>query len=65
MKDLLKTLSEILGFKKIHFKKVKNDNHYEHTPYSYVPKLGIKYTPDTYVDFGQGILQLIDDIKKK
>ncbi len=65
MKDLLKTLSEILGLKKIHFKKVKNDNHYEQTPYSYVPKLGIKYTPDTYVDFGQGILQLIDDIKKK
>tara|TARA_B100001121_G_scaffold309093_1_gene334851 strand:+ start:350 stop:1213 length:864 start_codon:yes stop_codon:yes gene_type:complete len=65
MKDLLKTVSEILGYKKIYFKKVKNENHYEQTPYSYVPKLGIKYKPSTYVDFGQGILQLIDSIKRK
>ncbi len=65
MKDLLKTLSEILGYKKIIFKKYKNENHYEKTPYSYVPKLGIKYKPETYVDFGQGILQLIDTLKKK
>ena len=65
MKDLLKTLSEILGYKKIYFKKVRNENHYEQTPYSYVPKLGIKYKTNTYVDFGQGILQLIDTLKKK
>ena len=65
MKDLLKTVSEILGYKKIYFKKVKNENHYEQTPYSYVTKLGIKYKPSTYVDFGQGILQLIDSIKRK
>jgi UDP-glucose 4-epimerase len=64
MKDLLKTISEILGYNKISFKKVKNENHYEQTPYSYIPKLGIKYKPDTYVDFGQGILQLIDSLKK-
>ena len=64
MKDLLKTISEILGLKKILFKKVKNENHYEQTPYSYIPKLGIKYKPNTYVDFGQGILQLIDSLKK-
>ena len=64
MKDLLKTISEILGYKKILFKKVKNENHYEQTPYSYIPKLGIKYKPETYVDFGQGILQLIDSLKK-
>ena len=64
MKDLLKTISEILGYKKIIFKKIKNENHYEQTPYSYIPKLGIKYKPETYVDFGQGILQLIDSLKK-
>ena len=64
MKDLLKTISEILGYKKIVFKKIKNENHYEQTPYSYIPKLGIKYKPETFVDFGQGILQLIDSLKK-
>lgn len=64
MKDLLKTISEILGYKKIIFNKVKNENHYEKTPYSYIPKLGLKYKPGTYVDFGQGILQLIDSLKK-
>lgn len=64
MKDLLKTISEILGYKKIVFKKVNNEDHYEQTPYSYIPKLGMKYKPDTHVDFGQGILQLIDTLKK-
>ncbi len=64
MKDLLRTISEILGYKKIVFKKIKNENHYEQTPYSYIPKLGIKYKPETFVDFGQGILQLIDSLKK-
>ena len=41
MKDLLKTISEILGYKKIVFKKIKDE--IEQTPYSYIPKLGIKY----------------------
>tara|TARA_X000000950_G_C13832222_1_gene626708 strand:+ start:576 stop:1439 length:864 start_codon:yes stop_codon:yes gene_type:complete len=65
MKDLLKTISEILGYKQIVFKKIKDENHYEQTPYSYIPKLGVKYKPDTFIDFGQGILQLIDSLKKK
>lgn len=65
MKDLLKTISEILGYEKIFFKKVKNENHYEQTPYSYIPKLGIKYKSDVHIDFGQGLLQLIDTLKKK
>ncbi len=64
MKDLLKTISEILGYKKIVFKKIKDENHYEQTPYSYIPKLGVKYKPNTFIDFGQGILQLIDSLKK-
>ena len=64
MKDLLKTISEILGYKKIVFKKIKDENHYEQTPYSYIPKLGVKYKPDTFIDVGQGILQLIDSLKK-
>ncbi len=64
MKDLLKTISEILGYKKIVFKKIKDENHYEQTPYSYIPKLGVKYKPDTFIDFGQGIIQLIDSLKK-
>ena len=57
-------LSEILGYKKIIFKKKNDSNHYEQTPYNYAPKPGVKYAPSTHIDFGQGMLQLIDYLQK-
>ena len=62
--DMLKILSEILGFspKTVKFSEDKYAGHYARTPYAYQPKLGKKYIPPIHVDLGQGLLQVIDDI---
>ena len=62
--DMLKILSEILGFSPQSVKFIENKyaGHYVRTPYAYQPKLGRKYIPPMHVDFGQGILQLINEL---
>ncbi|MGE4504710.1 MAG: NAD-dependent epimerase/dehydratase family protein [Desulfovibrionaceae bacterium] len=35
--------------------------HYGMTPYRYTPKMGRKIIPSTFIDIGQGILQLIEE----
>ena len=63
--DVMKMLSEILGIeKKLNFKDKKDSGHYSRTPYSYQPRLAKKYTPNVHFDLGQGLLQLIESIKK-
>ena len=62
--DLLKMLGEILGIKDaVEFIETEYAGHYIRTPYAYQPKLGRKYVPPMHVDLGQGILQLINEIK--
>lgn len=62
--DLLKMLAEILGMKaEIDFRDQKLSGHYVRTPYAYQPKLGRKYTPPLHVDLGQGLLQLIEEVR--
>lgn len=64
MTDLLKTIKEILNLKKpIKFKKLKYKGHYVRTPYEYTSEIGKKYIPSLHVDIGQGILDLIHEIK--
>lgn len=65
--DLLKMLAEILNYKddKIDFKQLDDPDHYIRTPYSYESNLGKTYSPETHIDLGQGLLQLIEEIKKK
>ena len=65
--DVMEMLAEIMGMsKKIKFvKSEKNKGHYIRTPYSYQSRLARKYIPETHIDLGQGLLQLIDEIKKK
>jgi len=63
--DLLEMLAEILGLhKSIEFIASKQAGHYVRTPYAYQPKLGRKYAPPLHVDLGQGLLQLIDEIRE-
>jgi len=38
--------------------------HYEVTPYVFSPKLGLKLMRHHYIDFGQGILELLSEIAK-
>jgi UDP-glucose 4-epimerase len=63
--DLLKMLSEILGiYGEVEFVEKKHAGHYVRTPYAYQPKLGRKYVPPLHVDLGQGLLQLIEGVRK-
>ena len=64
--DLLSILAEILGFDAP--PKFRGENyagHYVRTPYAYQPKLGRKYSPSMHVDLGQGLLELIDEVKRQ
>ena len=61
--DLLKMLSEILGYENgVEFLETNNIGHYVRTPYAYQPKLGRKYISPMHVDLGQGLIQLIHQI---
>ena len=64
IRELLKMIKEILNDNKIQieFTPDENDTHYEMTPYTFNPKFGKKMNPELQRDFGQGILQVIEDI---
>ena len=63
--DLLKMLAEILDLSgSVEFVEGDYPGHYIHTPYAYLPKLGRKYVPPFHVDLGQGLIQLIDEVRK-
>jgi UDP-glucose 4-epimerase len=62
--DLLKMLAEILGISDaVDFRDQNYAGHYVRTPYAYQPKLGRKYAPTVHIDLGQGLLQLIDEVR--
>lgn len=62
--DLLKMLAEILDIQEqVEFVDSDQVGHYIRTPYAYQPKLGRKYVPPMHVDLGQGLLQLIDEVR--
>lgn len=64
--DLLEMLAEIMGLKDaVDFRDEHYAGHYVRTPYAYLPKLGRKYSPPLHVDLGQGLLQLIDDVRRQ
>ena len=62
--DTFKLIEEIIGKKiKITFKKPKQNNHYNSTPYSYDNEITFKYSVNKSVDFGYGIIKLIQELK--
>ncbi|MDR9409715.1 MAG: NAD(P)-dependent oxidoreductase [Balneolaceae bacterium] len=64
IEDLFYMFSEILG-KEIdqdYKEGTEYDGHYRVTPYTFTPKTGKKLTTTHYVDMGQGILQVIEEI---
>jgi UDP-glucose 4-epimerase len=64
--DLLKMLAEIMGLPDaVDFRNENYAGHYVRTPYAYQPKLGLKYSPRLHVDLGQGILQLIEEVRER
>ena len=64
--EMLEMLREILDLKEdVNFLNEEQLGHYIRTPYSYQPKLGRKYIPSCHVDLGQGLLQLVHDVKQE
>lgn len=62
-KALIEMIFEIANIKpNIKFKNVdmKNNKHYIKTPYRYTPKQSKKISPNEYIDFGQGLLKIIE-----
>lgn len=65
MGDLFRMIAEIIG-KEISCEFLNDgaSGHYETTPYSYVPQIGVKYGPNPHIDLGQGLLLKIDELFK-
>lgn len=70
IKDLMVMIKEIMGKKlDIEYRPINDkscpydpESHYEITPYVFNPKLAMKIIGHHYVDFGQGILEMLDSI---
>ncbi|PJZ45514.1 NAD-dependent epimerase/dehydratase family protein [Leptospira brenneri] len=65
--DLISVLFEIAGQpRKVKFHgKSSTPNHYGHTPYRYTPKTAKKLVPQQFVDLGQGLLEVIEEIHRE
>ena len=62
--DMLAMIFEIAG-KKFNVKySIKNTKtfHYGNTPYRYVPKSSMKVIPKEFIDLGQGLLDIIEEV---
>ncbi|WP_339696693.1 NAD(P)-dependent oxidoreductase [uncultured Roseivirga sp.] len=63
--DLYKMFGEILGKEvKVRFlgDEGTTNGHYNITPYAYTPKIGHKLVSNEFVDMGQGLIQVIEEI---
>ena len=65
--ELLEMLAEIIGLdpRSISFHESRDPGHYVRTPYSYRPAIAKKFTPNMFVDFGQGLIELIRDVENE
>jgi len=73
VKDLLRMISEMLGHRiELEFRPASEnasslhaDLHYQITPYHFNPRVARKLVRNTYVDLGQGLLDLIHQIHQE
>jgi len=64
-RELLTMIQEMLPFKiEIEYHSAESPLHYKITPYNFTPKVGKKITTNIFIDMGQGLLQLIEEIYK-
>jgi len=64
--ELLTMVKEILPFEiEIKYHKPKESLHYNVTPYQFTPKMGNRMISTEFIDMGQGLLQLVEDIYKE
>jgi UDP-glucose 4-epimerase len=66
MKDLLTMVKEMLkGNLEIEYTSTLGSEHYEITPYVFNPKLAKRIVLNDYIDLGQGLLNMLDEIHTK
>ncbi len=68
LKDLFTMFSEILGRElPVEYDDAgkPSDGHYRMTPYSFNPRLGRKLTSTCYVDMGEGLLQMLEQMHER
>ncbi len=66
--ELYKMFEEILDKKvNINYEETTSgkNGHYNITPYTYLPSIGKKLVTNEYVDMGQGIIQLLEEMRKE
>jgi UDP-glucose 4-epimerase len=64
--DFLHMLGEMLGIEdSVRFIENHQVGHYVRTPYSYNPKIGLKYSPPFHVDLGQGLFNLVEEVDQE
>ena len=63
--DILSMLAEIMGLPSsaVQFNQIEYEGHYIRTPYHYEPDLAEKYIPETHIDLGEGLLEIIKSFK--
>jgi len=66
-RDLLATIKEMLHNKvEIEMRAPKTGHpHYNMTPYSFAPRIGRKLVSNHYIDLGQGLLELMEDMHRE
>ena len=65
--DMFSILFEIAG-KELNVKYLDEQqasSHYGHTPYRYTPKTAQKIIPNQFVDLGQGLLDIVEELDRK
>ena len=62
--ELIELIFEIAGKEKVvTFSGVEREGyHYTMTPYRYTPKHAQKLVPGEFIDLGQGVLELVEEI---
>lgn len=62
--NLFLMIQEILSKQNVTliFNEKENNEHYKITPYIFNPKFGKKLNPDNYIDLGQGLTQMAEEI---
>jgi UDP-glucose 4-epimerase len=64
--DLFMMFQEILGRRvDIDYRIPEGSGHYAVTPYAYTPKPGKKLVTTHYVDMGQGLLRMVEDLHRE
>ena len=65
--ELIELIFEICGVEKNveYTEHDKNHGHYVMTPYRYTPKRAKKLVPDEFIDLGEGVLELVEEIHQE